>query len=242
MARTNDVTDGADTAVSARADSRGACDARRPSVRPNRVPKLGIWAWCFVGVVSGDDHRVHRTGRGERDRLADDVRRRAGHRLQAAGPGPRAPWVEAEPGGRAHRPRPHRPDGGVVVATVRGVTDQADQIGSVTDQAIEKAAEHLDAAGIDQAALEDARASTEGAAPMISDGPPHQGGRRHRHGDRYRQRRDPRRADHVLPAQGRQQASGGPSSQPSTPTSAPTSTASSVTAAGSCATTGRAAP
>jgi predicted PurR-regulated permease PerM len=59
---------------------------------------------------------------------------------------------------------------GVVVATVRGVTDQADQISSVTDQAIEKAAEHLDAAGIDQAALEDARASTEGAAPMISDG------------------------------------------------------------------------
>ena len=59
---------------------------------------------------------------------------------------------------------------GVVVATVRGVTEQADQISSVTDQAIEKAAEHLDELGLDQAALESARASTEGAAPMISDG------------------------------------------------------------------------
>ena len=45
------------------------------------------------------------------------------------------------------------------------MTEQADQISSVTDQAIEKAAEHLDAAGIDKAALEDARAATEGRPP-----------------------------------------------------------------------------
>ena len=67
---------------------------------------------------------------------------------------------------------------GVVVATVRGVTEQADQIGNVTDQAIDKAAEQLDAAGVDQAALDDARAATEGAAPMISDRLPHQDRRR----------------------------------------------------------------
>ena len=46
---------------------------------------------------------------------------------------------------------------GVVVATVRGVTDQADQIGDVADEAIDKAADQTDALGIDQAALEDAR-------------------------------------------------------------------------------------
>ena len=56
----------------------------------------------------------------------------------------------------------------VFVATVRGVTEQADQIGSVTDPALEKAAEHLDAAGVDQAALDDARAATEECAPMIA--------------------------------------------------------------------------
>ncbi len=59
---------------------------------------------------------------------------------------------------------------GVVVATVRGVTDQADQIGEVTDEALANAAEQLDVTGVDPAALEDARAATEGAAPMIADG------------------------------------------------------------------------
>jgi predicted PurR-regulated permease PerM len=58
----------------------------------------------------------------------------------------------------------------VVVATVRGVTDQADQISEVTDEALANAGEQLDVAGVDQAALEDARTATEGAAPMIAEG------------------------------------------------------------------------
>ena len=44
--------------------------------------------------------------------------------------------------------------GGVVIATVKGVTEQADQISNVTDDAIDDAADQLDAAGIDKAALE----------------------------------------------------------------------------------------
>ncbi len=59
---------------------------------------------------------------------------------------------------------------GVIVATVRGVTDQADEIGTVTDDALANAANQLDVAGVDPAALDDARAATEGAAPMIADG------------------------------------------------------------------------
>ena len=51
-----------------------------PGLRPTRVPKLGIWAWCFVGFVVAAVIVVHRARRGERDRAADDVRRRAGHR------------------------------------------------------------------------------------------------------------------------------------------------------------------
>ena len=58
----------------------------------------------------------------------------------------------------------------VFVATIRGVTAQADQIGSVTDAALEKAADQLDAAGVDQAALEDARAATEESSAMIAEG------------------------------------------------------------------------
>ena len=58
----------------------------------------------------------------------------------------------------------------VFVATVRGVTAQAGEIGSVTDAALEKAAEQLDAAGVDQAALEDARAATEQSSAMVAEG------------------------------------------------------------------------
>jgi predicted PurR-regulated permease PerM len=58
----------------------------------------------------------------------------------------------------------------VVVATVRGVTEQADQISAVTDEALANAAEQLDVAGVDQAALADARTATEGAAPVIAEG------------------------------------------------------------------------
>ena len=45
----------------------------------------------------------------------------------------------------------------VVVATVRGVVDQADDIGSTTAAAIEEAADQTDALGIDEAAIDDAR-------------------------------------------------------------------------------------
>ena len=59
---------------------------------------------------------------------------------------------------------------GVLVATVRGVTEQSDQISAATDKALKNAAAHLDALGIDQAALDHARAATQDAAPMIANG------------------------------------------------------------------------
>lgn len=58
----------------------------------------------------------------------------------------------------------------VCVATLRGVTEQADEIGSVTDKAIGNAANQVDALGISRAALDDARTATEQATPMISTG------------------------------------------------------------------------
>ena len=92
---------------------------------------------------------------------------------------------------------------GVVVATARGVIDQADQIGDSTSAAIEEAAGQTDALGIDQQALEDAWAAVEDAAPMITTGVLLRTGLRHRRDRGGRRRPHPRRADHVLPAQGR---------------------------------------
>ena len=59
---------------------------------------------------------------------------------------------------------------GVLVATVRGVVEQAGDIGDSATAALAEAAEHTDALGIDQAALDDARAAVEDALPMITTG------------------------------------------------------------------------
>ena len=56
---------------------------------------------------------------------------------------------------------------GVVVATVRGVTGQADEIGASVDAALHKA---VDALNVDQASLDAARAAIEKASPTISGG------------------------------------------------------------------------
>ncbi len=44
---------------------------------------------------------------------------------------------------------------GVVVATVRGVTEQTDEISASVDKALDKAADQTDALGIDEDALDD---------------------------------------------------------------------------------------
>ena len=59
---------------------------------------------------------------------------------------------------------------GVVVATVRGVTEQTDEISASADAALERAAEQTDALGIDQGELDAARAAIEDADPMITTG------------------------------------------------------------------------
>ena len=55
----------------------------------------------------------------------------------------------------------------VLVATVRGVTAQADQIGSSVDAAINKA---VDALALDQGSLDEARAAVEEMTPTIAQG------------------------------------------------------------------------
>jgi len=58
----------------------------------------------------------------------------------------------------------------VVVATVRGVTEQTDQIGASVDAALDKLTDQTDAVGVDQAALDQARAAAQEATPTVTGG------------------------------------------------------------------------
>ena len=60
---------------------------------------------------------------------------------------------------------------GVVVATVRGVTDRPTRSAPSADKALNKAAEQTDALGHrPSTSLDEARTATEDAAPMIATG------------------------------------------------------------------------
>ena len=58
----------------------------------------------------------------------------------------------------------------VVVATIRGVTAQTDQIGAAVDAALDKLTDQTDTVGVDQAALDQARAAAEEATPTVPAG------------------------------------------------------------------------
>jgi putative heme transporter len=58
----------------------------------------------------------------------------------------------------------------VMVATVRGVTEQTDQLGAAVDAALDNAANQTGGLGIDKASLDQARAATEDAEPMVTGG------------------------------------------------------------------------
>ena len=55
----------------------------------------------------------------------------------------------------------------VMIATVKGVLDQSDEIGASVNAAIDKASDQL---SVDQGSLDDARAATEEAGPTIAEG------------------------------------------------------------------------
>jgi putative heme transporter len=144
-----------------------------PEARPARrtpMPKLGVWSWAFVGFTAAAVIVVIVLGA-----LSEIVLPMLFAAVLAIMFRPLVGVLQR------HNLKPTLAAGavvlgllllgtGVIVATVRGVTDQADEIGTVTDDALANAANQLDVAGVDPAALDDARAATEGAAPMIADG------------------------------------------------------------------------
>jgi predicted PurR-regulated permease PerM len=141
-----------------------------PAARRTPMPKLGVWSWAFVGFTAAAVIVVIVLGA-----LSEIVLPMLFAAVLAIIFKPLVGVLQR------HKLKPTLAAGavvlgllllmgGVVVATVRGVTDQADQISEVTDEALANAAEQLDVTGVDPAALEDARTATEGAAPMIADG------------------------------------------------------------------------
>src|SRR5687768_16180300 len=141
-----------------------------PGARRTPMPRLGVWSWAFVGFTAATVILV--TVLAAVSEIALPMLFAAVLAIMFR------PLVGVL---QRHKLKPTLAAGvvvlgllllmgGVVVATVRGVVDQADQIGEVTDEALANAADQIDVAGIDPQALEDARAATEGAAPMIADG------------------------------------------------------------------------
>jgi len=131
------------------------------------VPRVGVWAWSFVGVVAVTLIVAAALAAVSEIALpltfavvlavvfkpaADALERRGLKPALAAG------LIVLGLLGLAT---------GVVIAIVRGVTEQSDEIGGSVDHALDKAADTL---ALDQASLESARHSIESAAPTIGAG------------------------------------------------------------------------
>lgn len=132
-----------------------------------RFPKIGIWAWSFVGVIAATIVVVAALAA-----VSEIVLPLMFAAVLAVIFKPAVEILVH------HRFKPAIAAGlvvvglialmtSVVVATVRGVTGQTDQIGASVDAALHKA---VDALGIDQASLDAARAAVEKASPAISGG------------------------------------------------------------------------
>jgi predicted PurR-regulated permease PerM len=167
MDRTNDPADMSDS--SAGGDLTAERDTRSGSRRvpTGRVPLIGVWSWSFVGVVVAMVIVVAALAAVSEIALPlmfaavlavifkPVVRILERHRLK-----PSLAAAVVVVGLLALMT-------GVVVATIRGVTEQADEIGASVDAAMNNAVETLD---VDQASLDAARAAIQEMAPTISDG------------------------------------------------------------------------
>ncbi len=135
-----------------------------------RAPRLGVWAWSFVGVVVAVGIVVSALAAVSEivlpmtfaamlavafKPLVGTLERRGVKSTLAAGLvvlGLLALMV------------------GVVLATVRGVADQTDEISASADAAVDSAADQTDALGVDEASLKAVQAAIEETAPMVTSG------------------------------------------------------------------------
>jgi putative heme transporter len=170
MTRTTDVTD--ESGSIAQADRTAEGDTG-PSDGPailGWVPKVGVWAWSFVGFVVAMIVVVTALGA-----VSEIVLPMTFAAVLAIVFKPLVGTLVR------HRFKPTLAAGlvvlgllalmaVVVVATVRGVTEQTDEIGASVDAALDKAAEQTGGLGIDKASLDQARAAAEEAEPLVTGG------------------------------------------------------------------------
>ena len=164
------MADGSDTSAP---PDRNAGRETRPDGGPvplGWVPKLGVGAWSFVGFVVATVIVVVALGA-----VSEIVLPLTFAAVLAVVFKPVVGILQR------HRVQPTLAAGLVVlgllalmalvvVATVRGVVEQADQLGAAVDAALDKVAGQTDAVGVDQAALDQARAAAEEAEPTVTGG------------------------------------------------------------------------
>ncbi len=167
---TTDVADGSGEAGQAEQAVPQRFTPKGTETAPKRVPMIGIWSWTFVGFVIAMGIIVTALSA-----LSEIVLPMTFAAVLAIIFKPLVGRLEG------HKWKPTLAAGvvvlglivlmaGVMVATVRGVTEQLDQLGTVTDAAVENLSNQVDALGVDQASLEDARAGIEEASPVVTDG------------------------------------------------------------------------
>jgi len=135
-----------------------------------RLPTIGVWAWSFVGFVLASVIVIMALGA-----VSEIVLPMTFAAVLAVVFRPLVGTLQR------HGLKPTVAAGlvvlgllalmvGVIVGTVRGVTEQVDEIGISADAALERAAEHTDGLGLDGAELDTARTAVTDAAPMIASG------------------------------------------------------------------------
>jgi predicted PurR-regulated permease PerM len=135
-----------------------------------RVPRIGIWSWSFVGFVVAT--AIVFTALGAVSEIVLPMTFAAVLAIIFK------PLVGTL---QRHKVKPTLAAGlvvlgllvlmgGVLVGTVRGVVEQADEISAVTDKALDELADQTDALGLDKADLHEARAATEDSSPVIAEG------------------------------------------------------------------------
>ena len=160
------MTDEPDTNTRTDSTGRRAESSSRPALL-GWVPKLGVFAWSFVGFVAAAIIVAAALGA-----VSEIVLPLTFAAVLAVIFKPAVGVLER------HRVKPTLAAGlivlgllalmtAVIAATVRGITDQTDEIGDSVDKAIGNA---VDTLGIDQASLDTARAAVKDAAPAVTGG------------------------------------------------------------------------
>ena len=170
MAETTDLPEESGTSSQSGGTAEGDSEPSGVPAFFRRVPRLGLWAWSFVGFVVATIIVVAALS------AVSEIALPLTFAAVLA--------VIFKPLVGVLERRKFRPTlaaglivlglivlmAGVAVVTVRGVIDQADEISAAADSALNKLADKTDALGLDKDSLNAARDATEGAAPTIATG------------------------------------------------------------------------